>query len=160
MLKLKAYPVYLILEAATAFLFGMVFTMSSLYQVQSANLSAIQLVLAVGMIWLIDVFRSLNSPLYTTWVNQRLDPQVRATVLSMSSQVDAIGQITSGPVLGVIGSKISVRAAITASGLLLAPILGLLLRALRLPTEPAPEMTESPAAEPGESPDILKAVSD
>lgn len=116
------------------------------------------LVLAVGMIWLIDVFRSLNSPLYTTWVNQRLDPQVRATVLSMSSQVDAIGQITSGPALGVIGSKISVRAAITASGLLLAPILGLLIRALRLPAEPAPEITESLATGPGEKPDLIEAA--
>jgi len=94
------------------------------------------LVLAIGMIWLIDVFRSINSPLYTTWVNQRLDPQVRATVLSMSSQVDAIGQITSGPALGMVGSLVSVRAAITASGLLLAPILGLFVRALRMPEAP------------------------
>ena len=88
------------------------------------------------MIWLIDVFRSINSPLYTTWVNQRLDPQVRATVLSMSSQVDAIGQITTGPALGLVGSLVSVRAAITASGLLLAPILGLFVRALRMPEAP------------------------
>lgn len=93
------------------------------------------LILAVAMIWLIDVFRSLNSPLYTTWVNQRLDPQVRATVLSMSSQVDAIGQITSGPALGLVGSSVSVRAAITASGILLSPILGLFIRALRMPLE-------------------------
>ncbi len=118
------------------------------------------LILAVGMIWLIDVFRSLNSPLYTSWVNQRLDPQVRATVLSMSSQVDAIGQITSGPALGMIGSKISVRAAITASGLLLAPILGLFIRAICLPMEPASEIIESLTIDPGEKTDIIEAASD
>ena len=118
------------------------------------------LVLAAGMIWLIDVFRSLNSPLYTTWVNQRLDPQVGATVLSMSSQVDAIGQITSGPALGVIGSKISVRVAITASGLLLAPILGLFIRALRLPTKPEPETSENLAIEPDEIPNLIEAMSE
>ena len=59
------------------------------------------LVLGISTIWLIDVFRSLNSPLYTTWVNQRLEPPVRATVLSMSSQVDAVGQIGTGPALGM-----------------------------------------------------------
>ena len=103
------------------------------------------LALAIGMIWLIDVFRSVNNPLYTTWVNQRLDPQVRATVLSMSSQVDAIGQITTGPALGMVGSLISVRAAITASGLLLAPILGLFVRALRMPEAPV-ALEEGPSA--------------
>jgi len=105
------------------------------------------LVLAIGMIWLIDVFRSINSPLYTTWVNQRLDPQVRATVLSMSSQVDAIGQITSGPALGMVGSLVSVRAAITASGLLLAPILGLFVRALRMPEAPVVAETDIPGTD-------------
>ena len=43
--KPKAYTVFLFLEAATALLFGVIFTMSSLYQVQTANLSASQLVL-------------------------------------------------------------------------------------------------------------------
>lgn len=105
------------------------------------------LALAVGMIWLIDVFRSINSPLYTTWVNQRLDPQVRATVLSMSSQVDAIGQITTGPALGMVGSLVSVRAAITASGLLLAPILGLFVRALRMPEASVVAEAEIPGTE-------------
>jgi DHA3 family tetracycline resistance protein-like MFS transporter len=49
----------------------------------------------------------------------------------MSSQVDAIGQITGGPVVGWIGSALSVQAAITVSGLILTPILPLYRRALR-----------------------------
>jgi len=53
--KFKAYPVYLFLEAATALLFGMIFTMSSLYQVQRAQLSAIQLVL-VGTVLELSIF--------------------------------------------------------------------------------------------------------
>jgi hypothetical protein len=32
----------------------------------------------------------------STWVNQRLDTGICATVISMSSQVDAIGQIVRG----------------------------------------------------------------
>jgi DHA3 family tetracycline resistance protein-like MFS transporter len=93
------------------------------------------LALAVLAYWLIDVSRSVIGPLYTAWVNQRLDSQVRATVLSMSSQVDAIGQIAGGPAVGVIGSLVSVRAALFASATILSPVLLLFTRALRLNKE-------------------------
>jgi len=86
---------------------------------------------ALVLIWLIGMARNVIGPVYTGWVNQRIDSQVRATLLSMTSQVDAIGQIAGGPFLGVIGSTISVRAAITASGLVLSPVLGLFTRAAR-----------------------------
>lgn len=82
-------------------------------------------------LWAISVARQVIGPLYTAWVNQRLDSQVRATVLSMSSQVDAIGQIAGGPGLGWLGSAVSVRAALTGSALLLAPVLALLAKARR-----------------------------
>ena len=82
-------------------------------------------------LWAISVSRQVIGPLYTTWVNQKLDPQVRATVISMSSQVDAIGQISGGPLVGVLGQRFSVRAAITASSLLLLPNLALFLRSGR-----------------------------
>jgi DHA3 family tetracycline resistance protein-like MFS transporter len=89
------------------------------------------LVLAMLAYWVIYVARNLVNPLYTAWVNQRLESGVRATVISMSSQVDAIGQIAGGPVVGWIGSAFSVQAAITVSGLLLTPILPLYRRAIR-----------------------------
>ena len=88
-------------------------------------------ILALVALWSIEVTRSMISPIYTAWVNQRLDSSVRATVISMSGQVDAIGQIAGGPVIGLIGNLFSVRAAITVSGLLLTPVLGLYGRALR-----------------------------
>jgi DHA3 family tetracycline resistance protein-like MFS transporter len=81
--------------------------------------------LAMLFYLLIYVSRNVISPLYTAWVNQRLDSHVRATVISMSSQVDAIGQVAGGPVVGLIGNMISVRAALLASSLILAPVLGL-----------------------------------
>jgi hypothetical protein len=52
----------------------------------------------------------------------------------MSGQVDAIGQITSGPVAALI-SLSSVRAAITVASLLLTPALPLIARANRLHAE-------------------------
>jgi len=75
---------------------------------------------------LIDIFRDVAIPLYTAWVNQKLDSGTRATVLSMSSQVDAIGQIAGGPGVGLIAKVVSVTAAISTSGLLLTPALFLI----------------------------------
>jgi DHA3 family tetracycline resistance protein-like MFS transporter len=83
------------------------------------------LALAVMLYLAISVFREINYPLYTAWVNHRLDPQVRATVLSFSSQVDAIGQIAGGPAIGVVARAISLRAGLLGSAFLLTPVLGL-----------------------------------
>jgi hypothetical protein len=52
----------------------------------------------------------------------------------MSSQVDAIGQVLSGPIAAVI-SLASVRAAISMASLLLLPALPLINRANRLHAE-------------------------
>ena len=54
----------------------------------------------------------------------------------MSGQVDAIGQIASGPVAALI-SLASIRAAITVASLLLMPALPLIARANRLHVEDA-----------------------
>jgi DHA3 family tetracycline resistance protein-like MFS transporter len=81
-------------------------------------------------------------PLYTAWVNQRLDSRLRATVISMSGQVDAIGQVASGPLVGMIGSLFSVQAAISLTGFILSPVLVLLARTRRIEIEPLDEAAE------------------
>jgi MFS transporter, DHA3 family, tetracycline resistance protein len=78
---------------------------------------------------LISMLRNVAGPLYNAWVNQKLDSKTRATVISMSSQVDAIGQISGGPGVAAIAALSSVVAAITTSGLLLTPALFLVSRA-------------------------------
>jgi DHA3 family tetracycline resistance protein-like MFS transporter len=93
------------------------------------------------MLWLITVTRGVIGPIYTAWVNQRLDSSARATVLSMSSQVDAIGQIAGGPSVGLIGNLVSVRAALAASAIILTPQLALLSHSPRL----TPELETEPA---------------
>jgi len=67
-----------------------------------------------------------------TWLNQNItDSSVRATVISMSGQADAIGQVAGGPGLGALGTVFSIRTALLAGGALLAPALALYGRALR-----------------------------
>jgi predicted MFS family arabinose efflux permease len=86
---------------------------------------------AVAAYWVFATMRGTSGPLYTAWVNQKLDSKVRATVISMSSQVDALGQTLGGPVIGVIGSALSIRAALSASALILSPALAVLGRTIR-----------------------------
>ncbi len=81
--------------------------------------------LAVSLYLAINVLRNVRSPFYSAWFNLRIDdPQVRATMFSVDSQVDAIGQITGGPLVGAIGNR-SIRAALVTSALILLPALPL-----------------------------------
>jgi hypothetical protein len=54
---------------------------------------------------------------------------VRATVISMSSQTDALGRTLGGPAIGVVGSLASLRTALSAAGLALVPALLFYFRA-------------------------------
>lgn len=87
--------------------------------------------LALGTYWSVYMLRRSSEPLYLAWVNQSLEPSVRATVLSLSTQMDALGQIAGGPTLGVLAQTVSVRAAIVAAGALLSPALALFARTVR-----------------------------
>ena len=87
--------------------------------------------LALAALLAYGMFRSLGGPLYDAWLIQSIDSKVRATVLSMSGQANAIGQIAGGPGIGLIGNVFSIRAAIVATGLLLSPALPLIARTLR-----------------------------
>jgi DHA3 family tetracycline resistance protein-like MFS transporter len=76
--------------------------------------------------------RGLLAPLYTTWFNRQItDSSVRATVLSISSQTNAIGQATGGPVLGVVGNVFGIPAALVVGALTTLPAAALYGRALR-----------------------------
>ena len=78
-----------------------------------------------------EVFRRVSQPLFTGWVNRHVDPRIRATLLSMGGEVDAIGQLTGGLAIGLVGQLVSLRAAMVAAGLTLVPALPLLARARR-----------------------------
>jgi DHA3 family tetracycline resistance protein-like MFS transporter len=95
--------------------------------------------LALGVYLFISALRNLVRPLTNAWVNRKLDPDVRATVLSLSSQVDSFGQIAGGPVIGWLADVLSVPLALSMSALLLTPALGLIGRANRQPDTPESE---------------------
>lgn len=77
------------------------------------------------------VMSNANTPIYTAWLTQHIGAKVRATVISMSGQMDAIGQIVGGPIIGVIGTLVSIRAALVSTAVFLSPALLLFGRARR-----------------------------
>lgn len=69
------------------------------------------------------IVRTTNGPIYRAWLNDNIESKVRATVLSTYGQVDSLGQILSGPVVGFIAMKTNTAIAIIASGLILSPVI-------------------------------------
>ena len=60
--------------------------------------------LAIGAYLVVAACRGLIGPLQSAWVNQTIeDSSVRATVLSIVNQSDAVGQVAGGPAIGAVG---------------------------------------------------------
>jgi DHA3 family tetracycline resistance protein-like MFS transporter len=79
-----------------------------------------------------NTIRGLVGPLFSSWLNQSItDSSVRATVFSITSQADAIGQWTGGPGIGAIGNIFGIRAALVLGASLLSPAVALYARAVR-----------------------------
>ncbi|HLX57005.1 MAG TPA: MFS transporter [Ktedonobacteraceae bacterium] len=87
--------------------------------------------LALAALLTFNVFRAVNEPVYTAWLTQNIDAKVRATVISMRGQIDALGQIAGGPPVGSIGTVFSIRAALVASSIILSPVVLLFAYASR-----------------------------
>jgi DHA3 family tetracycline resistance protein-like MFS transporter len=91
---------------------------------------AANLYVAIGFIWVAGVMGQAFSPVQRAWLNQSLDPSNRATLFSVDGQADALGQVVGGPIIGVVASGISIRAALVTTAALLAFALPLFARAL------------------------------
>jgi DHA3 family tetracycline resistance protein-like MFS transporter len=85
--------------------------------------------LSMGLYLIISMLRNTGLPLQTAWINQKLDPGIRATIHSMFGQIDAIGQVAGGPISALVAGLFSTGAAISASGAMLLPSLFLIQRA-------------------------------
>ena len=125
---------------------------STLFTLTAMEMVAMLVFALTGSTWLaiaalLGVFfaRDLAGPLYTIWLNEQIrDSSVRATVLSIAGQANAIGQAGGGPVLGAIGNVWGIRAALATGSLVIAPALCLYGRAIAHDGR-EPELDELPA---------------
>ncbi|MDJ0837876.1 MAG: MFS transporter [Acidobacteriota bacterium] len=93
------------------------------------------LVTALVCFWLVSALSTCLEPLTSAWMNSHIPSSVRATVLSLNGQANALGQVTGGPGLGAVGRAVSVRAALTVAGIFLLPALALYLSVPRVDDE-------------------------
>ncbi len=84
--------------------------------------------LAVAMYWVASALRNVNYPLMSIITNERIESKGRATTLSMFGQLDAFGQIAGGPIVGLLALYTSLSGGITASALLIVPVIFFLWR--------------------------------
>jgi DHA3 family tetracycline resistance protein-like MFS transporter len=102
--------------------------------------------LAMAALLSANVLRAVRLPVFRAWQTQSIDPEVRATVLSIDGQTDALGQIAGGPALGALATVVSLRAALVVGGAILTPALLLFVRAGRQGLAAAPVAEEPVAA--------------
>jgi DHA3 family tetracycline resistance protein-like MFS transporter len=103
---------------------------------------------ALMFLLLVSAARPIYEPLANGWLVVRVDSSVRATTLSARDMFDSGGQIVGGPVVGAIGSVVSLRAALMSGAAVLVPAIVFLLGLSR--------NTESAVARqtPGEEPNV------
>ena len=105
--------------------------------------------LALIAFFAVGLARNVAAPIFQAWLNRNVEESgVRATALSITSQADAVGQWTGGPAIGLIGSAFSIRAALSAGALCMAPALALYRRAARHHGEVA-ALESLPPGDPG-----------
>ncbi len=90
-----------------------------------------------GAFLLTGLMRSLREPVLTAWMNAHVEERMRATVFSTSGQLDALGQIIGGPIVGVAALRGSVPWGLACTALLLLPALLLVPAAGRAGREKA-----------------------
>jgi uncharacterized protein (DUF697 family) len=76
----------------------------------------------------LSALHTMTEPLLRTWLNQHITSDVRATVLSMNTQVNRLGMMGGSLGIGALGDVAGLRVALSASALFLLPLLAVLRR--------------------------------
>lgn len=104
--------------------------------------------LAVACLLLRAGLLAVTIPISNAFQVQNTPAHIRATVISMTGQSNAFGQVLGGPAVGWIGTAFSLHAAIFSAGLLVAPVSALMAWARNYIRAPgAPPATTLPTAE-------------
>jgi DHA3 family tetracycline resistance protein-like MFS transporter len=90
--------------------------------------------LAMAGLWVRQAAQNVAYPVQTAWLNRNVPSGSRATVMSMSSQVDAVGQVVGGPSIAAVGSRLGLTAALLTSAVVLSPAVAVYLLVRRVRT--------------------------
>ncbi|MDV3297069.1 MAG: MFS transporter, partial [Brachybacterium paraconglomeratum] len=101
--------------------------------------------LVLAAVWLRSAAQAFASPIERAWLHRNLDSATRATVVSMNSQMNAVGQVAGGPPLGALANVSGIPVALIAAAAIQLPTAALLARVRHATGSPEPEATESRA---------------
>jgi MFS family permease len=141
--KLSAYKIYLLFSAITAMCFSLTAKVMKVYHIEKVHLNPLQLIfvgttletacfifavtkkfnLRLIAYLATNTFRATNEPIFNAWLNGHIDNKARA--LSMNGQINSLGQILGGSIIGIIATNISVSVGIACTLLLVTPVLAL-----------------------------------
>ncbi|MEO7234198.1 MAG: MFS transporter [Lapillicoccus sp.] len=96
--------------------------------------------LVLAALWGRGAAGAVAAPIRSAWLNRNLSSPTRATVISMTAQLDAVGQVIGGPPLGALAVRTSTPTALLASALVLTP--AVLLYARPRSDRPTPKESE------------------
>ncbi|MCO8270667.1 MFS transporter [Actinoplanes sp. TRM 88003] len=96
---------------------------------------------AVGLYLGVRLLRDTAEPVLNVWLVSATAPQSRATVFSIVSQADALGQIAGGPPAGLVAQRRAIGAGISVAGLFVLPAVALFALAAKRSSQPDQAMT-------------------
>lgn len=70
----------------------------------------------------INALKSINRPIMNALLSIHIDENVRATVLSTNGQINSLGEMIGGPIIGIIADKYSIGVGITTTVIFLIPV--------------------------------------
>ena len=101
--------------------------------------------LALACVWVRGAAMAFSGPIEAAWLARNLDSATRATVLSMNSQANAIGQVVGGPPLGALATRTSIPVAMLVAAVVQAPSVLAFLRIRRVGATTASADPATPA---------------
>ncbi|WP_319458399.1 MFS transporter [Micromonospora sp. RTP1Z1] len=94
-----------------------------------------------------SLLRHVAAPVLSVWLVAGTSSGTRATVFSIQSQVDALGQIAGGPPAGGVAQRVSMGAGVVTAGAFLLPaVVCFALAARRTPADAGPPTAEATRA--------------
>lgn len=86
------------------------------------------LAMAIIAILLINLLYDMAQPVIATWLNLSIDSATRATMLSISSQINMLGMLILTSAISVFADTTGLRPALLVASLLLIPVIVLYAR--------------------------------
>jgi DHA3 family tetracycline resistance protein-like MFS transporter len=70
----------------------------------------------------LNMLKTINKPIMNSLANNHIQGCARATVFSTNEQMNSLGEVLGGPIIGIIANKFSIGAGITSTAFFLLPI--------------------------------------